>query len=173
MKDLLTAGRAFTCAFRPLTYFLLIGLVTSAILLAGCSDNPVAPNAAQEDALSTAATAQKGERGSWNNWHVHDLDYGEAPYTDENGLRHEDYNLFPMIWSDYPSEESPVVYCMDGAEKFLIGGDGGSKLAAGTCRNELYIIQIQLNDDDAPAPAGWPSLDLGDLGTFYYRLTPR
>lgn len=112
-------------------------------------------------------------RGSWNNWHVHDLPYSAEQYTDETGLRHEDYNIWPVIWPDYPSDEAPVVYCIDGAEKVLVGGDGGSKLAAGTCRNDLYIIQIQLNDSDEPAPQGWTALPVGGGLTFYYRLTPR
>lgn len=173
MTDLRRAGGTFTHKCRSFTSFLLISLTTSAILLAGCTDSLVAPDAAQEEAFSTAASADKGSRSAWYTWHVHDLPYSAEPYTDENGLRHEDYNLFPMIWPDYPSEASPVVYCMDGAEKFLIGGDVGSLLAAGTCRNELYIIQIRLNDDDAPAPEGWEALSLGALGTFHYRLTPR
>jgi hypothetical protein len=176
MTDLLRAGRTFTLKFRSLTSFLLIGLATSAILLAGCSDSLVAPDAAQEEALSAAAAAPMSARGSWNNWHVHDLPYGAEWYTDETGLRHEDYNIFPVIWPDYPSEASPVVYCIDGAEKDLVGGDGGSKYAAGTCRNDLYIIQIQRNASDAPAPtegSGWTALPVGDGSILYYRLTPR
>lgn len=170
MKHLTIAGRAFTRTFRSFISLLLIGFAASAVLLAGCSDSLIASDAAQEETLTTA---DKGARSAWHNWHVHDLGYGEEPYTDEHGLRHEDWNLFPMIWPDYPSEASPVVYCMDGAEKFLIGGDGGSKLAAGTCRNDIYIIQIQLDDPETPAPKGWTALPLGDLGTFHYRLTPR
>jgi len=121
-------------------------------------------------ALAAAAAPVSADRGSWNNWHVHD---GAAvPFTDASGLRHEDLSIWPLIWPDYPSDESPVVYCTDGAEKALVGGDGGSKLAAGTCRNDLYIIPIQLNASDAPAPAGWMALPLGGV-TLYYRLTPR
>ncbi len=123
-------------------------------------------------AVSVPALAANTERGSWNNWHVHDLEFGAEPFTDANGLRHEDYSIWPVIWPDYPSDESPVVYCTDGAEKALVGGDGGSKQAAGTCRNDVYIIQIQLNASDAPAPAKWTALPLGDL-TLYYRLTAR
>ena len=173
MTVLSGAGRTFTCKSRSLTFFLLIGLATSAILLAGCSDSLVATDAAQEKAGSIASAAPLNVRGSWNGWHVHDLPYGSDFYTDETGLRHEDYNIWPVIWPDYPSEASPVVYCIDGAEKLLVGGDGGSKLAAGTCRNDLYIIQIQLNASDAPAPAGWTGLPVGNGLTFYYRLTPR
>ena len=180
MTDLLRAGRTFILKSRSLSALLLIGLATSAILLTGCSDSLVAPDtgfvasdAAQEEALSTTAAAKVSAPGSWNNWHVHDLAYGSAPYTDAEGLRHEDYNIWPVIWPDYPSDASPVVYCNDGAEKVLVGGDGGSKVAAGTCRNDLYIIQIQVNASDAPAPAGWTALPLGNGFTLYYRLTLR
>jgi hypothetical protein len=156
-------------------------------LAAACSgQTPVGPSLQVEAlrtadgtaaaATSAAAAAPLSARGSWNGWHVHDLAYGSVSFTDANGLMHEDYNIWPVIWPDYPSDESPVVYCTDGAEKALVGGDGGSKLAAGTCRNELYIIQIQLNASDAPAPAessGWTALPLGNGFTLYYRLTPR
>ena len=160
MKDSLYLG--------AVALFLALGLVAC--------DSAVAPEAVLAPADNSFAASMTENRGSWNGWHVHDLPYGSTQYTDENGLRHEDYNIWPVIWPDYPSEESPVVYCIDGAEKVLVGRDGGSKLAAGTCHNELYIIHIQLNASDAPAPAersGWTALPLGNGLTFYYRLTPR
>ena len=164
-------------------------LAVALFSLASCTD-VVAPgpdvegatdllDAATASALVTvnaAAASMIGNRGSWNGWHVHDLAPPAEPYTDAKGLRHEDYNIFPVIWADYPSDESWEVYCIDGAEKVLVGGDGGSKLAAGTCRNEHYIIHIQLNASDAPAPAegaGWMALPLGNGFTLYYLLTPR
>ena len=154
-----------------------------ALGLLACDSSTVAPepvlapagNAAAAS-INAAAASMTAKRDSWNGWHVHDLPYGSEFYTDEDGLRHEDYNIWPVIWPDYPSEEYPVVYCIDGAEKLLVGGDGGSKLASGTCRNDLYIIQIRLNDSDAPGPSersGWKALPLGNGLTFYHRLTPR
>lgn len=158
-----------------------LGIVLAVtITFLGCTSDGIVSS---DDSLSSASdvvaaagdetAAPMSKRGSWNGWHIHDLPYGSDFYTDETGLRHEDYNIWPVIWPDYPSEASPVVYCIDGAEKMLVGGDGGSKLAAGTCRNDLYIIQIQLNASDAPAPAGWTALSLGNGFTLYYRLTPR
>ncbi len=123
-------------------------------------------------ALAAAAAPVSAERGSWNNWHVHDLAASGATYTDPNGLRHEDYSIWPAIWPSY-AEDELWVYCIDGAEKALVGGDGGSKLAAGTCRNSEYIIPIRLNAPGAPAPAGWQSVDVGGGFTFYYRLIAR
>ena len=151
------------------------GSLLLAFGLVAC-DSTVAPESVLAPEGNAAAASMTANRGSWNGWHVHDLAYGTEPYTDEKGLRHEDYNVWPVIWPDYPSDESPVVYCIDGAEKLLVGGDGGSKLAAGTCRNDLYIIQIKVNASDAPAPApgsGWTALPLGNGFTLYYRLTPR
>lgn len=169
--------RAILSAVRRHNTFLiaLLALTVSGLFIAGC-DSIVAPESALAPA-GDAAAAEMSKRGSWNNWHVHDLAPPAVPYTDENGLRHEGYDIWPLIWPDYPSPDSPVVYCIDGAEKALVGGDGGSKLASGTCRNELYIIQIKLNASDGPVPAersGWTALalPLGNL-TLYYRLTPR
>lgn len=161
-----------------------IGFALTVVLvsLTGCNDDILTTGAAGDESLSAPfgavapAASMTANRGSWNGWHVHDLPYGSEFYTDAEGLRHEDYNIWPVIWPDYPSDQSPVVYCIDGAEKELVGGDGGSKVAAGTCRNELYIIQIKVNASDAPAPAeasGWTALPLGNGFTLYYRLTPR
>jgi hypothetical protein len=159
-----------------------LGLAVLPVALTGCNIDALPTEVASGEALSARAGAlataasMTAHRGSWNGWHVHDLPYGSAQYTDETGLRHEDYNIWPVIWPDYPSDDSPVVYCIDGAEKALVGGDGGSKLAAGTCRNDRYIIQIQLNASDAPAPAegsGWTALPLGNGFTLHYRLSPR
>jgi hypothetical protein len=159
-----------------LKHLLYLGAVSLTSLGFVACDSTVAPESVLAPAGNAAVASMTANRRSWNGWHVHDLPYGSPQYTDEDGLRHEDYNIWPVIWPDYPSEQSPVVYCIDGAEKALVGGDGGSKLAAGTCRNDLYIIQIQLNDSDAPAPAersGWTALPLGNGFTLYYRLTPR
>lgn len=125
---------------------------------------------------AAAAASMRANRGSWNNWHVHDLAYGAESFTDANGLRHEDYDLWPLIWPDYAETPSLWAYCPDGIEKALVGGDGGSKLASGTCQNDLYIIPIKLNASDAPAPKGpkgWMALPLGGGLTLYYRLIPR
>lgn len=157
-------------------HLLYLGIVSLIGLGSVACDSTVAPDSVLAPVGNAATASMTENRGSWNGWHVHDLPYGSQQYTDESGLRHEDYNIWPVIWPDYPSAESPVVYCTDAAEKALVGGDGGSKQAAGTCRNELYIIQIQLNASDAPAPggsSGWTALPLGNGLTLHYRLTPR
>ncbi len=116
------------------------------------------------------------DRGSWNNWHVHD---GTAvTYTDASGLTHRGAAFFPTIFTGgntaaYIANPSLWAYCTDATDKGLVGGDGGAKLAAGHCENESYIIHLQSNANDAPAPAGWTALTPGPAFTFYYLLTPR
>ena len=120
-----------------------------------------------------AAPAQvSAERGSWNNWHVHD---GTAPpVTDATGLTHRGLVFFPQIFgSGYASTPSLWAYCTDATDKALVGGDGGAKEAAGTCRNELNIIHLKVIDSDAPSPTGWTALAPSGGFTVYYHLTAR
>jgi hypothetical protein len=123
-------------------------------------------------ALAAAPAPVSAERGSWNNWHVHDGGSG----TDANGLRHAGLGFFPAIWPTYASDPSLWAYCTDATDKGLVGGDGGAKQAAGHCQNELYIIHLQAIANDAQAPAGWtaltPSASFPGF-TVYYRLTSR
>jgi hypothetical protein len=116
------------------------------------------------------------ERGSWNNWHVHD---GTAvPYTDTSGLTHRGAVFFPAIFTGgntaaYIADPSLWAYCTDATDKALVGGDGGAKLAAGQCQNESHIIHLQIIASDAPAPTGWTALTPSGGFTVYYLLTPR
>lgn len=119
-----------------------------------------------------AAPAQvSAERGSWRNWHVHDGTVG----TDASGLVHRGLVFFPQIFgASYASTPSLWAYCTDATDKSLVGGDGGAKLAAGTCQNERYVIHLLWGDSDARGPAGWSTLSLnGGTTTLYYQLTPR
>ncbi|MCA1681004.1 MAG: hypothetical protein LC777_19725 [Actinobacteria bacterium] len=111
------------------------------------------------------------DRGSWNNWHVHDGGSG----VDSTGLTHRGLTtIFPQIFAGYnASTPSLWAYCTDATDKSLVGGDGGAKLAAGHCQNESYIIHLQNIASDAPAPAGWTALTPSGGFTFYYLLTPR
>jgi hypothetical protein len=153
-----------------------------ALLAAACSgQTPVGPSL-QGEALSTAdgtaaaatsaaAAAPLSARDSWNNWHVHD---GTAPpYTDETGLTHLGFAVFPQIFEDYATTPSLHAYCPDGVDKGLLGGGGGSKKASGTCQNEDTLIHLKNQANDAPGPAGWIRLPPGPSFTVYYRLTPR
>ena len=116
------------------------------------------------------------DRGSWNNWHVHD---GTAvPYTDASGLTHRGAVFFPAIFTGgdtaaYIADPSLWAYCTDATDKALVGGDGGAKAAAGQCQNEDNIIHLQIAPSDAQAPAGWASLPPSGGNTVYYLLTPR
>lgn len=168
-----------------------LGIVLAAVALTvlGCtSDSIVAPDAAQVEALSTAdgtAAAAKGQvpsaaaaaplsaRDSWNNWHVHDLPPGVEVYTEENGLTHRGFAVFPRIFDDYATTPSLHAYCPDGVDKGLLGGGGGSKKASGTCQNEDTLIHLKNQANGAPGPAGWTFLSAGPSFTVYYLLTPR
>lgn len=112
------------------------------------------------------------ERGSWNNWHVHD----GATGTDPNGLTHRGLVFFPEMFAGYAADPSLWAYCTDATDKALVGGDGGAKGAAGQCRNEDNIIHLQIMPDGAQAPGGpWLVLSGASAGpdTVYYFLTPR
>ena len=157
-----------------------IALALVAVLTAGCTgDGLVAPDAAQVEALSTAdgtaaaAKVQVSARGSWNNWHVHDLPPGAEVYTEENGLTHRGFAIFLRIFDDYATTPSLHAYCPDGVDKGLLGGGGGSKQASGTCQNEDTLIHLKNQANDAPGPAGWTFLSAGPRFAVYYRLTPR
>ena len=122
-----------------------------------------------------ASVVASAERGSWNNWHVHDGFPGHTePYTDENGLRHVGLVFFPAIFgSTYASDPSLWAYCTDATDKGLVGGDGGAMIAAGECRNDLNIIHLLGIAAGAPVPTGWTAAATSGDFTYYYLLTPR
>lgn len=137
-----------------------------ALGLAACEQTPTEPSADGTAVATVSTLASMSARGSWNNWHVHDGGMGEV---DETGLRHEGYEIWPVIFGDdYKTSPSLWVYCPDGIE-----GHGGSKPGSGTCQSSLYIIPVKLNASDAPAPRKWTALPLGGGLTLYYRLIPR
>ena len=124
-------------------------------------------------AAAVFAYPASGERGSWNNWHVHD---GTAvPYTDASGLTHRGAAFFPAIFgSGYLSDPSLWAYCTDATDKALVGGEGGAKEAAGQCQNESSIIHLKVIASEAQAPGGnWTALTPSGGFTVYYFLTPR
>jgi len=122
-----------------------------------------------------ASIAASADRGSWNNWHVHDGFPGhEGPYTDESGLRHVGLVFFPVIFGPtYASDPTLWAYCTDATDKGLVGGDGGAKSAAGQCENELNIIHLQGIATGDPVPTGWTAAATSGDFTWYYLLTPR
>ncbi len=118
-----------------------------------------------------ASAVASAERGSWNNWHVHD---GGSGTVDSTGLTHRGLVFFPQIFAGYSaSTPSLWAYCTDATDKALVGGDGGAKSAAGECQNELNIIHLQGIATGAPVPAGWTGLTPSGGFTIYYLLTPR
>lgn len=111
------------------------------------------------------------ERGSWNNWHVHD---GGSGTVDSTGLTHLGVVFFPAIFgSGYATTPSLWAYCTDATDKALVGGDGGAMLVSGQCRNEDNIIHLKGIETGAPAPADWDIATTIGVFTIYYKLTPR
>jgi len=113
------------------------------------------------------------DRGSWNNWHVHD---GGTGQVDSTGLTHRGLVFFPEIFGPtYATTPALWAYCTDATDKNLVGGDEGVKAAAGQCQNDSSIIHLQGIPAGDPAPEGWTSLSSTPFPgfTIYYRLTPR
>ena len=126
-------------------------------------------------AAALFAVSAGAERGSWNNWHVHDGRLALNP--DATGLTHAGVVFFPGIFgSDYGSTPSLWAYCTDATDKALVGGTGGAMLVSGQCRNDAHIIHLKGIETGAPAPAGWvfaTTAGPGGAYSVYYKLTPR
>jgi hypothetical protein len=124
-----------------------------------------------------AAYPATAERGSWNNWHLHDGT--NPPVTDASGLTHRGVAIFPRIFTNgdsaaYIADPSLWAYCTDATDKALLGPDGaanGSKEASGHCENASYIIHMKTVPIGQSPPEGWRLLSSST--TFYYKLTPR
>ena len=125
-------------------------------------------------AAAALAVPASAERGVWNNWHVHDG--RTALGTDATGLHHAPLGFFPLIFgATYASTPALWAYCTDATDKGLVGGTGGAMFAAGTCRNEQYIIHLKGVEVGSPSPEGWTFVTNVAAGQYavYYKLTPR
>jgi hypothetical protein len=134
-------------------------------------------------ALAVAAPNALAERGSYNNWHVHD---GGTGNTDAAGLTHRGVAFFPAIFTGgdvaaYKSNPSLLVYCPNATDKTLLH-DGeilGENLRDGVCMNDLYIIHLKSvpDADVGQVPEGWTQVFhetvAGTGYTTFYMLTPR
>ena len=122
-------------------------------------------------ALGVGATAvgASAERGSYNNWHVHDGGSG----TDPNGLVHRGVVFFPSIFGASYLEDP--AYCPDATDKLsLPNGSNGEFPLAGVCQTSAYVIQLRAIPDGDPVPPGWSGTGwFADGAEIYYMLTPR
>ena len=113
-----------------------------------------------------AASPASADRDVFNNWHIH------SDLTELGGL-HRPAAFFPAILgvdlATYQATPSLWAYCPNATDKVLVGGDGGSKLGAGVCTNEMTVIHILTVEPDQSPPAGWSAIP-GTL-TGYYNLT--
>lgn len=122
------------------------------------------------------AVPASAERGSWNNWHVHDGQAGLNP--DSSGLHHAPLAFFGLIWPDYATNQSRWAYCPDATDKSLVGGSGGAMLVSGICQNEEYVIHLKgvHASRDWEPHGGWTYVtNAGPGGQYkvYYKLTSR
>jgi hypothetical protein len=100
----------------------------------------------QAPILALAVAPARGDRQSFNNWHVHD---GGNGFTDASGLTHRGVGLFPKIFTGgdpaaYKSNPSLWAYCPNATDKALLHDEAlpGENLRNGNCVNELHIILL-------------------------------
>jgi hypothetical protein len=119
-------------------------------------------------ALITASAVSAHGVPNEKNWHIHD-GLGPGPHADH----HAGMSIFPDLFAqeglEYGTPEAPYVWCTNATDKGLLDPGGqGTVLAAGHCRNDMWIVHLLRGID---APAGWETLAWpGD--DFHYRLTP-
>ena len=129
--------------------------------------------------VGLAAGPVSADRGTWNNWHVHDGCPGSAtcPYTDANGLMHMGVFVFPEMLGvsadTYVNDPQMWAWCTNATMKALLGTSASANAVAyaGNCVNATTIIHLRL-DPGNPAPSGWLPIDFAGA-TFYYMLTSR
>ena len=81
-------------------------------------------------AAALLVSPASADRGSFNNWHVHDGHPELIP--DPTGLHHAGVVFFPLIFGASNATDSSLwAYCTDATDKALVGGDGGAMLVSG------------------------------------------
>ena len=127
-------------------------------------------------ALALAAVAAgpaAAERGSYNNWHVHDGGSG----VDANGLVHRGLAFFPAILTagDVAAYLEDPAYCPDATDKLTLpAGTNGEFPLVGDCFTNALVIHLRAIPAGDPVPPGYASTGATTGGaTVYYRLTAR
>jgi hypothetical protein len=126
--------------------------------------------------VGLAAGPVSADRGTWNNWHVHDgqTNPDGSPWTDANGLTHYSVAFFPTILGvDLATYGADPAYCPNATMKMLLGTSASDNAVAyaGNCVTATTIIHLRVNPGN-PAPSGWLTFVSGPT-TFYYMLTSR
>jgi hypothetical protein len=120
-----------------------------------------------------AAGPAAAERGSYNNWHVHDGGSG----VDANGLVHRGLAFFPAILTagNVAAYLEDPAYCPDATDKLTLpAGTNGEFPLVGDCFTNALVIHLRAIPAGDPVPPGYESTG-GTTGgaTVYYRLTAR
>jgi hypothetical protein len=129
--------------------------------------------AAVAAALGLAATPAGADRGSYNNWHVHDGGSG----VDANGLVHRGLAFFPAILTggDVGAYLQDPAYCPDATDKLTLpAGLNGQFPIVGVCVTNAFVIHLRAVHAGVAPPAGYQSTGVTTAGALvYYALTPR
>jgi hypothetical protein len=122
--------------------------------------------------LAAIAAAPAGaERGSYNNWHVHDGGIG----VDASGLVHRGLAFFPAILTgdDVGAYLQDPAYCPDATDKLTLpAGSNGQFPLVGNCFTNAFIIHLRAIPAGDPVPSGYQSTGSTTGGAVvYYALT--
>jgi hypothetical protein len=127
-------------------------------------------------ALALAAAAAgpaAAERGSYNNWHVHDGGSG----VDANGLVHRGLAFFPAILTagNVAAYLEDPAYCPDATDKLTLpAGTTGEFPLVGDCFTNAFVIHLRAIPAGDPVPSGYESTGLTTGGAVvYYTRTAR
>ena len=122
---------------------------------------------------AVGAVPALAERGSYNNWHVHDGGSG----TDANGLVHRGLAFFPAILAGGVVGaylEDPA-YCQDATDKLTLpAGTNREFPLVGHCETDAFVIHLRAIPAGDAVPPGYQSTGWITGGAVvYYKLTAR
>jgi hypothetical protein len=113
------------------------------------------------------------DRGTFNNWHVHDGGTG----VDANGLVHRGLAFFPAILAggDVAVYLQDPAYCPDATDKLTLpAGTNGEYPIVGVCMTNAFVIHLRAIPAGDPVPPGYRSTLVTTGGALvYYSLTSR
>jgi hypothetical protein len=125
-------------------------------------------------ALAAVAAAPAGaDRGSYNNWHVHDGSSG----VDANGLVHRGLAFFPAILTngDVTAYLRDPAYCPDATDKLTLpAGSNGEFPLVGDCFTNAFVIHLRAIPAGNAVPPDYQSTGWTTGGAVvYFTLTAR
>jgi hypothetical protein len=122
---------------------------------------------------AVGAAPALADRGSYNNWHVHDGGSG----TDANGLVHRGLAFFPAILTsgDVPTYLQDPAFCADATDKLTLpAGTNGEFPLVGQCQTNAFVIHLRAIPAGDAVPPGYQSTGWTTGGAVvYYTLTAR